>query len=308
MTRDENFVYAEAIKQLSELLGDRLKVSKTERGLHGKSETYFPNYDPDAVAYVRSNDELRNIVRICNRFECPIIGWGAGTSLEGHTAAVRGGLTVNFSLMNKILKLRTEDMIAVVEPGITRRALDLKLKQTGLFFPVDPGADASIGGMAATRASGTTTLKYGSMRENVIGLKVVMANGSIIKTGANSAKSSSGYDLTSLFVGSEGTLGLITELSLRLHPRPREIRAGIVVFEKIENAIKAVIQTVQFNVPMARIEFVDEDTVRAFNNYSDAKMLIAPHLLFEIHGLNENIDENVKEFYEICEEFCPINY
>ncbi|XAT57974.1 FAD-binding protein [Rhodobacteraceae bacterium IMCC1335] len=295
--------HAKTLKALSQLLPGRLSTSKSDRDLHGQSESYFDLMPPDAVAYVETTREVQNLLEICSQFECPVIGWGTGTSLEGHTSAPRGGISVDFSRMNKILQLNAEDMDVLVQPGLTREALNIELRASGLFFPVDPGANASLGGMAATRASGTTTVRYGGMRENVKALEVVLADGQVIQTGNRARKSSAGYDLTSLLVGSEGTLGLITKLTLQLHPQPEAISAGIVAFDSMEQAVNAVIATIQMGLPMARIEFVDGATAQAFNDYAGADMRIQPHLLFELHGSDASVAENAELFCDICQEY-----
>ena len=295
--------HAKTLEALSQLLPGRLSTSKSDRNLHGRSESYFDLMPPDAVAYVETTQEVQNLLKICSQFECPVIGWGTGTSLEGHTSAPRGGISVDFSRMNKILQLNAEDMDVLVQPGLTREALNIELRASGLFFPVDPGANASLGGMAATRASGTTTVRYGGMRENVKALEVVLADGQVIQTGNRARKSSAGYDLTSLLVGSEGTLGLITKLTLQLHPQPEAISAGIVAFDSMEQAVNAVIATIQMGLPMARIEFVDGATAQAFNDYAGADMRIQPHLLFELHGSDASVAENAELFCDICQEY-----
>ena len=231
-----------------------------------------------------------------------MIGWGTGTSLEGHTLAVRGGITVDFSRMSNVLKISPEDMTVRIQPGVTRKALNEELRATGLFFPVDPGANASLGGMAATRASGTTAVRYGTMRDNVLGLEVVMADGEIIRTGTEARKTSSGYDLTGLFVGSEGTLGLITELTLRLQGQPEAVSAGVCSFDTIHQAVAAVINTIQMGIPMARIEFIDAETVTAVNTYSDAGLPLLPHLLVEFHGSEAAVAEQSETFGMIISE------
>ncbi len=297
-----------ALKELKELLGKRLNGSPSDREVHGSSETHFGLFPPDAVAYVHTNNEVQELVRICARHGCPLIGWGTGTSLEGHTSAIRGGVSVDFTQMAKVLQINVEDMNVVIEPGLTRQKLNEDLRSTGLFFPVDPGANASLGGMAATRASGTTTVKYGSMKSNVLSLGIVLANGQFIQTGNSAPKSSAGYDLTSLFTGSEGTLGLITELTLRLHPQPEAISAGIVAFDDINSAVGAVIQTMQFSLPMARIEFVDAATSIAFNAFSGAEMPEKPHLLFELHGSEDTVTSGAEMFQHICSENGGKNY
>jgi len=291
-----------AIAELSLVLGDRLSSAKPDLELHGQSETHFTTMPPDAVAYPENTDEVSKIVRICAAQDCPVIGWGAGTSLEGHTSAVRGGVCVDFSRMNKVLAVNAEDMDVVVQPGITREDLNTDLRATGLFFPVDPGANASIGGMAATRASGTTAVRYGTMRDNVRALEVVLADGRIIRTGSRARKSSAGYDLTSLFVGSEGTLGLITELTLKLQGQPEAVASAICAFDAIEDAVSTVITTIQMGIPMARIEFVDSATATAFNIYAGANMPEVPHLLVEFHGSDTSASEDARRFGEIVDD------
>jgi len=291
---------AAALTDLENLLQKRLSRSVSDRNLHGRSESHFSLMPPDAVAYVESTEEVQQLMQICAKHGCPVIGWGTGTSLEGHTSAPRGGVTVDFSRMSKVLQINPDDMDAVVQPGLTREALNLELRHSGLFFSVDPGANASIGGMAATRASGTTTLRYGTMRDNIIGLQVVLADGRVIRTGTRARKTAAGYDLTALFVGSEGTLGLITEIGLRLHPKPEAISAGIVAFERMDQAVRAVVETIQLSLPMARLEFVDAATAAAFNLYAGTEMAEKPHLLFELHGSAQSVAEHARSFGEIC--------
>jgi D-lactate dehydrogenase (cytochrome) len=292
--------HKKALELLSEVFGNRLSRSPLDLEIHGTSEAHFPVTAPDAVVYVNSVVEVQKLIGVCAECECPVVAWGTGTSLEGHTLAPRGGVSVDFSQMNRVLKINADDMTVVVEPGVTREALNEELRHTGLFFPVDPGANASLGGMAATRASGTTTVRYGTMHNNVLSLSVVLSDGRYIETGNQAPKSSAGYDLTSLFVGSEGTLGLITQLTLRLHPQPEAISAGIVAFNDMDSAVSAVIQTIQLGLPMARIEFVDSATTSAFNAYANADMAEVPHLLFELHGSEANVADSAEIFNEIC--------
>lgn len=291
-----------ALDEIATFLGDRLVRSKPDRDLHGQSETWFPATPPDAVAYPESTEEVARIVGICARHRLPVVPWGAGTSLEGHALAVRGGLCLDMSRMSRVLQIRAEDMQAVVQPGITREALNTELRATGLFFPVDPGANATIGGMAATRASGTTTVRYGTMRDNVMGLEVVLADGRVIRTGSGARKSSSGYDLTGLFVGSEGTLGIITELTLRLHGQPEAISAATCAFEDFETAVQTVIATIQHGIPMARIEFVDETVAAIFNRMNGTDLPEKPHLMVEFHGSERAVAEDAERFGEIVAE------
>ena len=293
---------AEAITALQSVLGDRLTTSKSDRETHGRSETHFPMLAPDAVAYPTSTADVATIVRVCADEHCPVIGFGTGTSLEGHTAAIRGGITVDFSRMDKVLEIKTEDMIARVQPGVTREKLNEELRATGLFFPVDPGANASLGGMAATRASGTTAVRYGTMRHHVMALEVVTADGKVMRTGTEARKSSAGYDMTSLFVGSEGTLGLMTELTLKLHPVPEAIASAVCAFPSTEVAVQTVIQTIQMGVPMARIEFLDAPTVAAVNAHSGRDDRLAPHLFVEFHGSDSAVAEQAELLGDIAQE------
>lgn len=288
-----------ALDALVPVLGERLSRSKSDLDLHGRSETYFALTPPDAVAYPETTAEVQAIVQICAAQDCPVIGWGTGTSLEGHALAIRGGLVVDFSRMNRVLEIRPTDMDVTVQPGVTREALNEELRATGLFFPVDPGANASLGGMAMTRASGTTAVRYGTMRDNVMGLEVVLADGRVIRTGTRARKSSAGYDLTALMVGSEGTLGLVTELTLRLHGIPEATSAGICAFPDMGAAVAAVTETIQMGIPMARIEFADAATAQAFNAYAGTDMAQAPHLMVEFHGSPESSAQDAERFAEI---------
>ncbi|MEC8668377.1 MAG: FAD-linked oxidase C-terminal domain-containing protein [Pseudomonadota bacterium] len=285
--------------ELSKLLGDRITRSKSELETHGASESYFPLTLPDAVAYPENTQEVSALVTICAAHSVPVIGWGAGTSLEGQAQAFQGGICVDFSRMNRILEVSQGDMDARVQPGLTREVLNEELRATGLFFPVDPGANASIGGMASTRASGTTAVRYGTMRDNVLGLEVVLADGRVIRTGTRARKSSAGYDLTGLFVGAEGTLGLITELTLRLHGQPEAVTSAVCAFDTLGDAVRAVTDAIQMGIPMARVEFVDAATVQVFNEYAGAGMPEAPHLLLEFHGSPTSVAEDAESFGEI---------
>lgn len=289
-----------ALNALAPVLGDRLSLSKSDLAAHGQSETHFAAMPPDAVAYPRSTEEVAEIVKICAAHGCPVIGYGAGTALEGHTLAVHGGVALDFRDMAQVLEVRAEDMTVRVQPGITREALNEDLRATGLFFPVDPGANASIGGMAATRASGTTAVRYGTMRDTVLALEVVLADGRIIRTGSGAAKSSSGYDLTALMVGSEGTLGLITELTLKLQGQPEAIAAATCAFGTIDDAVQAVTATIAMGIPMARIEFLDAASVAAVNAYSKGRFPERPHLMVEFHGSDAGVAEQAERFGEIA--------
>ena len=291
-----------AITALTTVLGDRLSLAKPDLEAHGASETHFTPAPPDAVAYPVNTDEVSQIVKVCNEHGCPVIPYGAGTSLEGHALAVKGGVTIDLGRMNRLLAVNAEDMDVVIQPGLTREELNTELRTTGLFFPVDPGANATLGGMASTRASGTTAVRYGTMRDNVLALQVVLADGRIIRTGSRARKSSAGYDLTALFVGAEGTLGIITELTLRLHGQPEAISSAVCSFDDIGNAVNAVIATIQMGIPMARIEFIDADTTRACNAYSGTDMPEVPHLLVEFHGSDAGVAEQAERFGEIVQD------
>ncbi len=290
---------ASALEALHSELGDRFSIAKTELTIHGQSETHFPLTLPDGVAYPESPQEVATIIRLCATHACPVIPWGTGTSLEGHSLAIQGGVTVDFSRMDKVLEVNAEDMTVRVQPGCTREALNEELRTTGLFFPVDPGANASLGGMAATRASGTTAVRYGTMRDNVLGAEVVLADGTITRTGTAARKSSAGYDLTALLVGSEGTLGLMTELTLRLYGQPEATAAGVTAFSDMASAVDAVTETIACGIPMARIEFVDSETVRAFNLKDGAQMPQTPHLMVEFHGSDAAVAEQANRFGDI---------
>lgn len=292
-----------ALSALSDLLGDRLSTAKADLALHAQSESHWQGPPPDAIAYPISTAEVAAIAAISARHRIPLIAWGAGTSLEGHALAFQGGITVDFRHMNKVLQVHPEDMIAVVQPGITREDLNTELRATGLFFPVDPGANASLGGMAATRASGTTAVRYGTMRSNVLGLEVVLAGGEILRTGTAAPKSSSGYDLTALMVGSEGTLGLITELTLRLHGQPEAVSAASCAFPSIAAAVDCVIATTQSGLAMARIELLDQASVAACNAHSATHLPLSPLLLIEFHGSPAHVDEQATRFGEIAQTF-----
>ncbi|MFV0385101.1 FAD-binding oxidoreductase [Paracoccus sp. (in: a-proteobacteria)] len=289
--------------KLQTLLGPRFSQAMAEREHHAASETFHSAPPPDAVVWPETADEVSQIVRACAVEGVPVIPWAAGTSLEGHALACRGGVTIDMTRMDKVLEIRAGDMQVSVQPGVTREALNTELRATGLFFPVDPGANASLGGMASTRASGTTAVRYGTMRDNVLALQVVLADGRIIRTGTRAAKSSAGYDLTGLFVGAEGTLGIITELTLRLHGQPEEVASAVCAFDSLEHAVDCVTATIQSGIPMARIEFVDALAARAFNRQSGSSFPEKPHLMVEFHGSPGSVREDAERFGELARDF-----
>ena len=292
-----------AIAELSALLETRLSTAQAVREHHGKDLTYHAGAAPDAVAFPNSTEEVAAIVRICARHKTPIVPYGTGTSLEGHIAALHGGVCIDLGGMNAVLDVNGEDMDCRVQAGVTRKALNDYLRDSGLFFPIDPGADASLGGMAATRASGTNAVRYGTMRENVLGLTVVTADGRVIRTGGRARKSSAGYDLTRLFVGSEGTLGVITELQLRLYGIPEAITAAVCSFDNLEGAVNTVIAVIQSGIPVARIELLDEVQMDAINRYSGLDYPLLPTLFFEFHGTEAGAREQAERAGELAQEF-----
>jgi D-lactate dehydrogenase (cytochrome) len=275
---------AALVRDLSEILGDRCSTNATQLEHHGHGESWHAPGEPDVVAFALSTEEVSSIVRVAARHGVPVVPFGAGSSLEGHVNPVRGGISLDLSRMNRVLRVSAEDLDATVEAGVTHRQLNKALANTGAAFWVDPGADATIGGMTATRASGTTAVRYGTMRETVLGLTVVLPDGRVIHTGGRARKSSAGYDLTRLFVGSEGTLGVITEVIVRLYGQPEAVSAAVCAFDSIEGAVRTVIQTIQFGIPVARIELLDEVQIDACNRYSQLSYALKPTLLFEFHA------------------------
>jgi len=291
-----------ALAELQALLGERVTTSSGIREHHGKDESYFPYAAPDAVVFPHSTEEVRDVVNICRRHGLPMIAYGVGTSLEGHVLAVNGGVTIDLSQMNQVIAVHEADLDAVVQAGVTRKQLNEYIKHTGLFFPVDPGADATIGGMAATRASGTNAVRYGTMRENVISLKVVLADGRIIQTSRRPKKSAAGYDLTRLFVGSEGTLGIITEVTVRLYPVQEAMSAAVCAFESIDGCTNTVIQTIQAGIPIARCDIVCDKTIAAINAYKKTSYRVAPTVFFEFHGTAASVVEQAEAVQAIAKE------
>jgi len=296
------------LAELKTVFGDRLSTSMAMREHHGRDESSYDPMLPDAVVFAHTSEEVASAVRLCNQYRFPVIAYGTGTSLEGHILALQGGLSVDLSQMNQVVAVNPEDLTVTVQAGVTRKQLNTEIKDTGLFFPIDPGADASIGGMAATRASGTNAVRYGTMRENVLSLTVVTAEGKIIRTGTRAKKSSAGYDLTRLFVGSEGTLGIITEVTLKIYPQPEAISAAVCSFNDIASAVNTVIQTIQMGVPVARVEFVDENGVRAFNKHDKLTLPEKPLLLFEFHGSEHGVKEQAELVQQIADEHQAIGF
>jgi D-lactate dehydrogenase (cytochrome) len=290
------------LAELQALLGDRITTSSGIRAHHGKDESYFPYAAPDAVVFPHSTEEVRDVVNICRRHGVPMIPYGVGTSLEGHVLAVNGGVTLDLSQMNQVIAVHEADLDAVVQAGVTRKQLNEYIKHTGLFFPVDPGADATIGGMAATRASGTNAVRYGTMRENVISLKVVLADGRVIQTSRRPKKSAAGYDLTRLFVGSEGTLGIITEVTVRLYPVQEAMSAAVCAFDSVDGCTNTVIQTIQAGIPIARCDIVCDKTIAAINAYKKTDYRVAPTVFFEFHGTAASVVEQAEAVQAIARE------
>ena len=300
--RDAKAIEA-AVRALTARFGNRLVTSQAVREQHGNTITWIENQPPDAVIYPQSTEEVQEIVRICAERRVPVIAFGTGTSLEGHVNAPFGGVCIDVRDMNQVLAVHAEDLDCVIQPGITRKALNEHLRDQGVFFPIDPGADASLGGMAATRCSGTNAVRYGTMKDNVLALKVVTPSGELMSTGRRAKKSSAGYDLTRLIVGSEGTLGVITELTLKLSGIPEAISGGICPFPSVEACCNATIMTIQSGIPVARIELLDALQVRAVNLYSKLSLRETPMLFLEFHGTETSVAEQSERFGEIAKEF-----
>jgi D-lactate dehydrogenase (cytochrome) len=280
--------------------GERCSTAMAVREQHGRDESSFAVPPPAAVVFAESTDEVAAAVKLCHAHDTPVIPFGVGSSLEGHLLAVQGGVSIDVGRMNKVLAINAEDLTVTVQAGVTRKQLNEEIKSTGLFFPIDPGADATLGGMSATRASGTNAVRYGTMRENVLALEVVTASGEVIRTGTRAKKSSAGYDLTRLFVGSEGTLGVMTEVTLRIYPLPEAISAAICSFPSIEDAVRTTIEVIQLGVPIARVELIDDNTVRMVNAHSKLGLREEPMLLMEFHGSPLGVKEQAETVQELA--------
>ena len=296
-------VPAEMIAALQARFGTNCSTAQVIREQHGRDESAFTHVPPPAaVVFAESTQDVSDAVALAARYQVPVIPFGVGSSLEGHLLAVQGGISLDVSRMNQVLHIHAEDLTVTVQPGVTRKQLNEELKSTGLFFPIDPGADASIGGMSATRASGTNAVRYGTMRENVLALEVVTASGEVIRTGTRAKKSAAGYDLTRLFVGSEGTLGVMTEITLRIYPLPEAVSAAICSFPSIEAAVHTTIATIQMGVPIARVELIDGNTIRMVNHYAKLGLAETPMLLMEFHGSPAGVKEQAETVQEIAAE------
>jgi D-lactate dehydrogenase (cytochrome) len=291
---------AALIEAFKALFGDRCSTALAVREQHGRDESSFTVPPPAAVVFAHSSAEVSQVLSLCHEHSVPVIPYGAGSSLEGHLLAVQGGISLDVSRMNQVLSLNADDLTVTVQPGVSRKQLNEEIKHSGLFFPIDPGADASIGGMCATRASGTTAVRYGTMRENVLALEVVTASGQVLRTGTRARKSSAGYDLTRLMVGSEGTLGVITEVTLRVYPLPEAISAAVCSFPSIEAAVRSTIEIIQMGIPIARVEFIDAATVTMFNQHSKLTLREEPMLLMEFHGSPAGVQEQAELVQEIA--------
>lgn len=291
---------AELVDALKRRFGDRCSTSAAVREQHGRDESPFDAAPPDAVVFAASTQDVADAVRLSARHGTPVIPYGAGSSIEGHLLAVQGGVSIDVSGMDRVLAINPEDLTVTVQPGVTRKRLNDEIRDTGLFFPIDPGADASIGGMSATRASGTNAVRYGTMRENVLALEVVTASGEVVRTGTRAKKSSAGYDLTRLFVGSEGTLGVITEVTLKLYPIPEAISAAVCSFSSVADAVRTTIETIQMGVPIARVELIDGNSVRMVNVHSKLSLPEQPMLLMEFHGSPAGVEEQARTVQEIA--------
>ncbi|MCF1433241.1 FAD-binding protein [Agrobacterium vitis] len=288
---------------LKQSFGERFQTGQSFREQHAHTTTYLPAQLPDGVVFVESAEDVKTVVRICAQHKVPMVPFGVGSSLEGQVNAAHGGISIDFTRMDKVIEVNAEDLDCTVQPGVTREALNTYLRDTGLFFPIDPGANASIGGMASTRASGTNAVRYGTMKDNVMALTVVTANGEEIRTAHRARKSSAGYDLTRLFVGAEGTLGVITSITLKLQGIPEKIGGGVCAFADVKSACDAVIMTIQMGIPVARIELLDAMQVRACNAYSNLSLPERPTLFLEFHGTEQTVALQAEQFAAIAEEY-----
>ena len=300
---DPRPVPAAMLEALQKRFGARCSTAMAVREQHGRDESPFDAPPPEAVVYCESTEDVAEVVKLAASYAVPVIPFGTGSSLEGHLLAVQGGVSIDLSRMNKLVAIQPEDLTLTVQAGVTRMQLNNEIRHTGLFFPIDPGADASLGGMSATRASGTNAVRYGTMRENVLGLTVVTASGEIIHTGTRARKSAAGYDLTRLMVGSEGTLGVMTEITLRLYPLPEAVLAATCTFPSIAAAVRTTIQIIQMGIPIARCELLDAHAVRAVNRHDKLTLTEAPMLLMEFHGTDASVKEQAVTVQEIAAEF-----
>ena len=301
-TINQRIAPPELIGALKERFGERCSTALVVREHHGRDESSFASPPPAAVVFAESTADVAAAVALADRYGFPVIPFGVGSSLEGHLLAVQGGISIDMGRMNRVLAINAEDLTVTVQAGVTRKQLNEEIKSTGLFFPIDPGADATIGGMSATRASGTNAVRYGTMRENVLGLEVVTASAEVIRTGTRARKSSAGYDLTRLMVGSEGTLGVITEITLKIYPLPEAVSAAICSFPSIEAAVRTTIQIIQMGIPIARVELIDANTVRMVNTYAKMALREEPLLLMEFHGSPTSVQEQAELVQEIASE------
>ena len=297
-----------AVTQLKQRFGDQLSTSEAVRSHHSHTTTRIPQQLPDAVLFAKNTQDVSEAVRICYENDCPVIAFGIGSSLEGHVNAPHGGVCIDMNGLDQVLEVNNEDLDVVIQPGVTREALNEYLRDTGLFFPIDPGANASLGGMAATRASGTNAVRYGTMKDNILALEAVLPDGRVVRTGSRAKKSSAGYDLTRLLIGSEGTLGIITEITLKLYGIPEVIAGGTCSFPSVESACNAVINVIQYGIPVARIELLDVVQVRACNQYSGLDLPETPLLLLEFHGSEAGVAEQAEMFASIAEEYTEYEF
>jgi len=301
--RPDEATIQELVSELQETFGDRVSTALPVREFHARDFSFHDLEPADAVVMARTTEEVVKIVKACVKHNVPIIPFGTGTSAEGHLAALHGGICIDVSEMNNVLEVNAGDMDVTVEPGVRRKQLNEYLRDTGLFFPIDPGADASIGGMASTRASGTNAVRYGTMRENVLSLEVVLSDGRVIRTAQRARKSSSGYDLTKLYVGSEGTLGIVTKVTLKLFGIPEATSAAVVSFASLQGAVDAVIASIQWGIPMARIELLDDVQMGAINDYAGLDYPVKATLFLEFHGTEAGVKEQAERMADVCEEY-----